>query len=523
MIPFGDDWSTTPQTMKSPSSNDEHANRSADQTRLEQIVSYLDGELPPVENDLIERQLVEDDAFRAELQSLDRAWSALDALPANKVDDRFSKTTLELVVDVAKQELAEKTLALPVQRRKHWLANLVLALTTGVLALLAVSVARENPNGRLLADLPAIQYIGIYTQFQDVSYLSALHEALGDPPWTNNFSEEELAALTEEFDTIDNPEARQQWIRDLDPEGQATLRGHFNQFETISEKEQQRLHNLHAVLAASPDRAELVPTMLAYEQWLLGLTASLQFELREMAPEARVRRVVAMIDREAPPDSIKLSTKELQALRKQMQEIREEVLSSLQPEQRQRLESAGPNSGRGGRFARNVPRFVEKFRAAVESSLEEENRAKFAALSPPQQREQAFRWIQELRGSGDRRRFPRDRFSEMVTQEELEQFFVEELNAGEKERLLALPRDQFEQRLRRLYLQGEGPEGEDFSREGPPRPFGDPRNGPRGRGRGFGPPRERRDDMPPPRGDEFGGPRGGFDPGPPPFEDPPPR
>ena len=72
-----------------------------DESRLEQIVAYLDGELSPVDEALIRRQLTEDEVFRQEVESMERAWSALDALPGVTVDDKFSQSTIEMVVGAA--------------------------------------------------------------------------------------------------------------------------------------------------------------------------------------------------------------------------------------------------------------------------------------------------------------------------------------------------------------------------------------------------------------------------------------
>ena len=62
--------------------------------QLEEIVAYLDGELSSEESARVERRLASDEAYRQQLQGIDRAWHALDDLPMATVDDRFSRTTL---------------------------------------------------------------------------------------------------------------------------------------------------------------------------------------------------------------------------------------------------------------------------------------------------------------------------------------------------------------------------------------------------------------------------------------------
>jgi len=106
--------------------------------RLEQIVAYLDGELSPAEALQVEHQLAEDDLFRQEVAGIERAWSALDILPNATVDDRFAQTTMELVVGAAREDVLEKTRALPVMRRRNLLGKLLILATAMALGVLLV-------------------------------------------------------------------------------------------------------------------------------------------------------------------------------------------------------------------------------------------------------------------------------------------------------------------------------------------------------------------------------------------------
>src|SRR5262245_30531312 len=92
--------------------------------QLEEIVAYLDGELSGDESARVERRLASDEDYRQQLQSVERAWTALDDLPMATVDDRFSRTTLGMVVEAAAEELRAKTRALPIARRRRWAATL---------------------------------------------------------------------------------------------------------------------------------------------------------------------------------------------------------------------------------------------------------------------------------------------------------------------------------------------------------------------------------------------------------------
>src|SRR6476619_1696451 len=71
----------------------------------DEIVAYLDGELPPQDCRRVESRLATDEEYRQELHELDRAWEALDVLPAPTVDDAFARTTIELACVAADCEL----------------------------------------------------------------------------------------------------------------------------------------------------------------------------------------------------------------------------------------------------------------------------------------------------------------------------------------------------------------------------------------------------------------------------------
>src|SRR5262249_23631935 len=155
-----------------------------------------------------------------------------------KVDDRFAQTTMEMVVGAARDELLEKTRALPIERRKSVLSKTLLIAAVAILGLLAVRLVRQNPNRTLIADLPAIQYIDIYTQFRDIDFLKKLNDELGDKVWAADLSR---AALDEEltnFRTIADSAQRRDWITSLNDEDRRTLLARYNQFTTLMPLEQ---------------------------------------------------------------------------------------------------------------------------------------------------------------------------------------------------------------------------------------------------------------------------------------------
>ena len=64
----------------------------------EQLTAYLDGELSPSESTALERSLVDDEKLRLRLAELRKAYDLLDEIPETPHNQRFTKSTLELVI-----------------------------------------------------------------------------------------------------------------------------------------------------------------------------------------------------------------------------------------------------------------------------------------------------------------------------------------------------------------------------------------------------------------------------------------
>ncbi len=486
-----------------PTSQPNDRDRQSDR-QLEQMVAYLDGELSPTEQALVERQLAEDPRFLRELQGIERAWSALDALPAVKLGDKFSQTTLELVVGAAREEVAAQTRALPVLRRQRAVGKWLCITASAMLGILVVRLVREDPNRRLVEELPVVNYLDVYTQFREVQFLRDLHEGMKGIPWASDLSEGEFKDRISEFERVGVSENRRQWLEELTDEQRSVVRDRYHRYLVLSDSEQTRLQDLHESIVMASDEEQLVGTMLQYQQWINSLPESQQFELRELPPEERVERIVQLQRREGASLSIELTPEELRKLRETLMAIRERLLENLPPQERAKFNQ--PNApGRLMALARDYPQERERWRAAVVKLLPADKREQFEALEPVQQQRQLFQWMREIwiqsplnRPPGERRRF------DEMSQEELERFFVEEIDAARKQQLLAQPRERMEQQLKREYLRGEFQPGGEFLPEGGfyPEPrgtyrggFGPPRRGP-------GPPEGRpRFDRPPPRGE----------------------
>src|SRR5919204_6524699 len=88
---------------------------------VEELVAYLDGELPPAECQRVEKRLAKDEAYRQRLHELDQTWEALNALPTPTVDDQFARTTIELACVAAEADLTKQTTVANADKRSRML------------------------------------------------------------------------------------------------------------------------------------------------------------------------------------------------------------------------------------------------------------------------------------------------------------------------------------------------------------------------------------------------------------------
>ncbi|HMO84284.1 MAG TPA: hypothetical protein PKC18_05105 [Lacipirellulaceae bacterium] len=490
------------------------AHNDTNDRQLEEIVAYLDGELSGEECARVERRLAADNDFRQQLQSMERAWTALDRLPMATVDDRFSRTTLSMVVETAARDLETRTRAVPMARRRRLWATVAGAVAAAACGFLAFRVAWPNPNDALAADLAVIDNIDVYLQFQDVAFLQRLQESLGDDLEQLSGDARSLDNRLEQFHAVASRASGSQWLQGLTDEQRTNLRAKYNRFRDLDEAEQQRLRDLHQAVSAAPDAARLQRTMLAYQQWLSGLPPVRQFELRTLDD---VDRRVALVRRwsgQMRDDALlTLDDRQLEqffdALRGPMGELRDAVLRE------EKRDGRGGDRARfgvllGQRFQRwrreLVSQFDERqvdrrFSQAVLDALPEPTREQFARLEPNAKVERFLTWMrQHTVCQGE------------VTREELEQFFAEELDPEMQEQLLSLPPDEMEKRLRQMYqcpskFLAQGRWLWEPNKVGSPMDFLQERGDERGRRRG-GPPLEF---GPPPGFEEFWG-RPGFAP-----------
>jgi anti-sigma factor RsiW len=142
----------------------------------EQLVAYLDGELSDEETARIEQRLSDDPQARASLVRLERTWSMLDQLQRASLDEKFTRTTLEMVAVSAEEELARWQANAPRRRLRRWLFASGGLLAAAVTGFLGVAMFWPSPNQQLLQSLPVYEDLDELSKVDDIEFLQLLYE-----------------------------------------------------------------------------------------------------------------------------------------------------------------------------------------------------------------------------------------------------------------------------------------------------------------------------------------------------------
>ena len=529
-----------------------------DATLREELVAYLDGELPPEEARAVEERLSRDERYRREMQGFDRAWNALEELPRATVDDSFTKTTIEMVAVAAEKDLAEQTQTVPLVRRKRTLWITAVAAIAATLGFALARIALDRPDRVLLANLPIVQHLDAYDQDLSPEFLTALHTKARDI--LEPYQDEELERQLEAYREIDaaTTSERREIVEKMSDGEKAALRANYFRFvETLTPESREHLVDLHRQLRDDPNSAELQRTMLAYWAWLQERRngGADQADLR--GADSTAKRLALMHGIEhGQSRRFSLSPEEAKKLRAtvrglaQDQQFRTDLFRLLGERPRGPESSERKEPGPSRIFVRSIL----KLRMAAR---EDPDNPQLRALSDRVHAELLSALSLETRASVDRQDPPGPPLFVLVWQamleddqpseEELETFFASgAISASRTQELLAMPRERMLRELKQEYLREQfgsegpwrwregrredhrGPRGEPFEERD--RPPGGPPDGPRRRGDSRfndfpdvppGPPdgRERRRPGPPPPGKPFGPPPDGQRPPPPRLEE----
>jgi anti-sigma factor RsiW len=485
----------------------------------EELVAYLDGELDDDGVRRVETRLAADAEYRQELAKLQTAWDCLDVLPETNIDPAFTRSTIEMVALAAREELAETREAWPRAQRLRRVRGAAMMLAGLALGFVLVTVLWPSPARRLARDLPVLENLDLYLPIDDLAYLRALSALPNLPPL------EGLSADAQAMDASDTAaveaaqgdtnretsrtlhtqvlpgESAHVRLTQLTSTEKARLAASEQRFTRLQPAEQTRLRLLAEQVEAAADRERLRETLERYHGWLAALSPGEQAELAGLVPAQRLQAVEKLLAEQQRRRARELSAPDRKALLKFLETFvvahRDELLKQVPESRRHDFTRMFERADLQRQSGMLLMMFWQHSRHAAQSSplpvpSEDELRPLLDGLSPGARQ----KW-EELKNDDERRRLMqswigtaiRHRMMErmsthdakQITQEQLEEFFGQEIGSEQRASLLAMPREKMERELRRLMLASEDtPSWRGFN--GSRSPGGFHRNG-------FGPPR----------------------------------
>ena len=424
----------------------------------EEFVAYLDGELDAESCRRIEALLASDPAVRRRLQSLERTWDLLDELDAAPLGEPFTQTTLEMVAVAARQEVEQSRAEAP-RRRRRWL----LAVGAGLLAAAAagfLAVALHDPDRQLLQDLPLLENLDEYRQIGSIEFLHRLRDEKlpsrsGGRSAGDGRGEHRLAAAASRKHEPRRRKSNCFTPRTGSPASPAA--------------EQQRLRRLYEDVRNDPDAERLRAIMHAYHEWLKLLPALTWAELAEGETDERIALVKKRLQEEQRREGgWRPDAKDMAALRSWMDDCatrhEADFVKSLPTDQgSQAVFRAGqgvpaPNGARILAVAMATshpgklpPMMTTEDLARLRREAESRGREAAGRKTPLQQWRVVAAWLRQ----SFRRAFEERRLHGPLSQnddERLAEFFEKDLSDEQRDRLLAMPGEEMQWALQRLFL-----------------------------------------------------------------------
>lgn len=247
----------------------------------EDLVAYLDGELPDAKAQLIDTVLARSEVARHEVEVLARTWEMLDVLPTPKAPPEFTERTMTTL------KVAEVPYDITEQAWFHWLkrgamvAVWVAALSlSGWLGFQITHAWVENPTDQLLSDLPTLKKLNLYQDIESIDFLDKLQKnhLFDDAP--------EVAMESKSINGMTMAQ-RHAYIASMNQIERDRLQRNIDAFKQMSPADRDRYRALNEELDGKPEGRSLSILALTYSAWLETLTPGQREELRQRTESSK--------------------------------------------------------------------------------------------------------------------------------------------------------------------------------------------------------------------------------------------
>ena len=259
----------------------------------EQLVAYLDGELPAEAQRQLELKLAEDAWSRDRLRHLQQTWDLLDHLPNAQTDRSFTRTTVEMVATKASEDVGAQQRAMERRARLRWVYGGALAAATLAVGYLACWLLWTARVDRQVRDLPVVENLDLYRNAESIDFLREL-DSRGLFA-SDDLAPEIAAAPRRLFVELDDASVRQK-ARQLTPVEKTQLQRQQARFDRLplsdpDPKLQDRMRQLNASVSTAEDRDRLFRIMAQYCEWLKSLSPDERSALLALPTQERLARI----------------------------------------------------------------------------------------------------------------------------------------------------------------------------------------------------------------------------------------
>ena len=250
---------------------------SADQR--EDLVAYLDGELPDGKAQQIDQVLARSEVAWHEVEALARTWEMLDVLPTPKAPPEFTARTMTtLKVAETPFDITEQAWFMPLKRVALVVIWMVALGLSGWGGFRITNEWVGNSSRQMLEDLPTLQRLDLYQEVESTDFLDRLQKGrlFDDVPESGH------AATDAKPVTAKSLTERHNQIAKMSKVERDRLQRNLAAFQQMSPEMQGHYRTLNEKL--DEDRKEgghLSSLLQTYSAWLQTLTPGQREELRQ--------------------------------------------------------------------------------------------------------------------------------------------------------------------------------------------------------------------------------------------------
>jgi hypothetical protein len=300
-----------------------------DQETDELLTAYLDGELSPQDSTMLEHRLVEEEGLRLRLAELRKTYDLLDEIQETPYDQRFTRSTLELVVQDITRSTSTAVRAEPRSDKRRlwpWVVGGVCAIALGSGAGALANYARLQSD---FGDLALAANVSGFSDAYDYPVLKELaKERKTIELLRRNFSESLITAVPSSLSD------RADWVKTLSPLQQAQIESEREQLHSMNRVSLARFEAMQKRVESEPNSEEIQEVTRIIGLLMDQVPHYERLNLEKLSSDNRLQYLREQMSRTAATYyfSHMLTEADTQHLKKWGDEVFLEAITKLYPE-----------------------------------------------------------------------------------------------------------------------------------------------------------------------------------------------